>query len=56
MCENKFNDESKMIELVQKIGHEICEDCNEDRDCGLELEECSRIDNAVGYLFEVFGD
>jgi hypothetical protein len=35
------------IELVQKIGNEVCEECGPYRDCGLEVEECPRINNAI---------
>ena len=38
------------IKLVQKIGNEICEWCGPDRDCGIELEDCSRIVNAINFL------
>ena len=35
------------IELIQKIGNEVCEGCGPDRDCGLEIEDCERISNAL---------
>jgi len=38
------------VELVQKIGNEVCEGCGPDRDCGEELDECWRIANAVDVL------
>lgn len=44
-----------IIELVQKIGNEVCDGCDDDRDCGLELDECPRIFNAVD-LVEKFID
>lgn len=40
------------VEKVQKIGNEICEGCGPDRDCGLHIEECLRIDNALEILNE----
>jgi len=38
------------IELVQEIGNEVCEGCGPDRDCELEIDECSRISNAIELL------
>jgi len=38
------------VELVQKIGNEVCEGCGPDRDCGEELDECGRIAYAVDVL------
>ena len=38
------------IELVIKIGNEICEGCGPDRDCDLEFDECSRIQNAIEFV------
>ena len=38
------------VELVQKIGNEVCEGCNSDADCGIDPAECSRIENAVNLL------
>lgn len=40
------------LELVQKIGYEICEECGPHRDCELEYAECSRITNALALLKE----
>jgi len=40
------------VELVQYIGNEVCEGCGPDRDCGEELDDCSRIANAVDALNE----
>ena len=44
------------VELIQYIGNEICEDCGPDRDCGLEYEDCSRIDNALYALNDFIED
>jgi len=38
------------LELVQKIGEEMCGDCGPDRDCGLEIDDCNRIANALEML------
>jgi hypothetical protein len=38
------------IELLQLIGNEVCEGCGPDADCGINPEECSRIDNATESL------
>ena len=38
------------IELVQKIGNEICEGCGPNRDCELEYSDCFRIANAIKHL------
>jgi len=43
------------IELIQYIGNEICEDCGPDRDCELELDDCSRVANAL-YALNKFID
>ena len=40
------------LELVIKIGNEICEDCGPNRDCELAIDDCSRIDNAIDLLDE----
>ena len=42
------------IRLVQEIGNEICEGCNEDRDCGEELSECFRVINALVILNTIY--
>ena len=46
------------LELVQKIGNEVCEDCGFS-DCGEEPAECARIVNALNlidvYVFESEG-
>lgn len=38
------------IELVQKIGDQVCEECGPDADCGIDPNECFRIIDAVGIL------
>ncbi len=38
------------LEVVCRIGNEICEGCGPDRDCGLEYNECDRIDSALDIL------
>jgi hypothetical protein len=38
------------LELVQKIGNEICDGCGPDRDCELEYDDCFRIQNAIRFL------
>ena len=40
------------IFLVQVIGGEVCEECGEDRDCGLEYDDCYRISTALEVLEE----
>ena len=40
------------IELVQKIGNEVCDDCNYGSDCGENPEECFRIINAITLVDE----
>ena len=40
------------IELVQKIGDEVCEMCGPDSDCDIAPSECSRIKEAVNLLDE----
>ena len=37
-------------ELVQRIGYYVCDGCDGDRDCGLEVDECGRIADAVDVL------
>ena len=44
------------LELLIKIGNEICEGCGPDRDCELEYDECSRINNALDILAEYEND
>lgn len=31
------------IELLRVLGDEVCEGCNDDRDCGVEYSECPRL-------------
>lgn len=38
------------IELIQTIGNEICESCGPDRDCGLDLGDCDRMQCALSIL------
>jgi len=38
------------IELVQKIGDQVCEDYDPFADCGIDPIECDRIINAVETL------
>ena len=44
------------IELVQKIGDEVCEGCgsdvgcDSDADCGIEPSKCGRIEEALRIL------
>lgn len=40
------------LELVQKIGNEVCEGCSPDADCGEDPKECFRIQNALNFLNE----
>lgn len=40
------------VELVQRIGDDVCEGCGPDPDCGIIPEECERIDNAMAILEE----
>jgi len=44
------------IELVQRIGDDICEGCGPDPDCGIEISECDRIDNAITILDEFINE
>lgn len=39
------------VELLQRIGNEVCEDCGIS-DCGLTPIDCCRITNAIAYLDE----
>ena len=43
------------IDLVQKIGNEVCDNCGPSRDCGLDYAECERIDNAIILVDEYLG-
>jgi len=38
------------LEVIQIIGSEICEECGDSRDCGLEYSECDRIGTAFDVL------
>ena len=38
------------VEVVQKIGCEICEECGPNADCGLVPKECGRILGAIAEL------
>lgn len=46
--------DKEMLELVQKIGNEVCEGCEgisaEETECGLDPNECGRILNATDLL------
>lgn len=44
------------IELVLKIGNDICEGCRPNADCGIELSECDRIINAITILDDYIGE
>lgn len=37
-------------ELVQEIGHEVCDGCGPDSDCGEDPSECIRVATAMGLL------
>ncbi len=43
------------LEVVQKIGNEVCEGCGPDRDCEFEYDDCSRIQYAIGLLEDYSG-
>jgi len=44
------------LELLQAIGDEVCEGCaDEDCDCGIGTDECSRLRRAETILDEWFG-
>ena len=43
------------IELVQRIGCEVCECCLLERDCGVEPLKCGRIEDAVTLLDRFLG-
>jgi len=49
-------DENKLIELVQRIGNEVCDGCGPDTDCGIDPAECERIANALEMLLELNPD
>ncbi len=38
------------IEVAYQIGNEICDDCGPGRDCGLEFQDCGRMDTALDIL------
>lgn len=38
------------MELVQKIGDEVCEGCGVSSDCGIDPFECPRIEQAISLL------
>ena len=40
------------IELVQRIGDDICEGCGPNADCDVEPSECERICSAIAILDE----
>ena len=40
------------LELIRYIGNEICEGCDPERDCGLEYDDCFRIQNAISAFDE----
>ena len=41
------------IELLQKIGNEVCEGCGPDADCGEDPKKCFRILNALDWINEL---
>ena len=47
--------DKETLEVVQKIGSEVCEGCEgnsaEETECGLDPNECSRIINAADLLW-----
>lgn len=43
-------------EAVQAIGEIVCEGCGPYRDCGLEVDDCDRIDDALGVLYQWFDE
>jgi len=43
------------LELVQAIGNSICEDCGPTADCGIDPEECDRVQYAIGLLRDHYG-
>jgi len=40
----------KNLELIQRIGNTICEGCGPHRDCGIQYEDCDRIQDALNVL------
>ena len=46
----------ELVELVQKIGNEVCEGCSVDSDCGIEPHRCYRVLDSITYLKEFFKD
>ncbi len=42
--------DKEILDMVIKIGNEVCEECGLDRDCGLKFNECSRITNASALI------
>lgn len=38
------------LELVQKIGNTVCEECGPNRDCELDPKDCDRIIEALELL------
>lgn len=42
----------EQLELIQKIGNEICEGCGPYSDCGEEPENCYRVANALAAMNE----
>lgn len=43
-------------ELLQKIGDVVCEGCGPNADCGVNPEECDRIEIVRMYLYEYLSD
>ena len=41
-----------LVKLVMRIGTEVCDDCDDERDCGLNPNECARILEGVDLLEE----
>jgi hypothetical protein len=44
------------IALIREIGNEVCEGCDDSRDCGLDYDECDRIANAERLLDEYLSE
>jgi hypothetical protein len=36
--------------VVQKIGNEVCEGCGPNADCGIDPEDCDRLDTAISWI------